>query len=93
MGEPAAPEGLSDTISAVRQTIAERLPQLAGSAAKGLVPLALGLGLMSVHRAPGDKCPTCPMPQTTQQHGQKQVGILTGFTLPVPTQREVEINS
>lgn len=41
-------------ISTVRQTLAERLPQLAATSARGLVPLSLALGLMPVIRAPED---------------------------------------
>ena len=45
---------LAHVVAAVRQALADRLPQLASTAAKGLVPLSIALGLAPVVKSPED---------------------------------------
>jgi hypothetical protein len=51
-GEGQDKKNLTEVVSAVRQTLAERLPQMASTTAKGLVPLSLALGLAPVIQSP-----------------------------------------
>ena len=45
----------------------------------------------AMEQSPNDKIPGSAMPQTTQKHGYDKVGILTDFSFPVSTQRDIKI--
>src|ERR1700730_1509837 len=66
-------------------------PQTSGYC--GLAPgeFAFDRQAAAMETAPHHEGPVCPMPQSTQEHGQQEVAIGLAFSVAIATQRNIEI--